>query len=160
MPAYLPGLQFPIYSGWNKYTPVIPKMYWDGYSQEQIIKELCLNFDKLEHFINYMAELMNEWNEEFTAEIEEQLTDLWNAVNNGLENATKTWINEHLEFIYKYTIKQIYFALDDSGHLIAFIPEAWSDINFWTPLDSNNQETYGHLQILLNDVVPYVEMEY
>lgn len=159
MPAYLPNLQFPIYSGWTKFTPVIPKMYWDAYSQEQIIKELCKNFCKVEEYLDYIANLMNEWNLEFSEDMEEEFRKIWQAIDDGFQEEAEKWIAANLEYIYKYTIKQIYFALDDSGHLVAFIPEAWQDIDFWTPLDYSNQETYGHLQILLNDVVPYIEEE-
>ena len=149
MPAYFPGLQFPIYSGWNKYTPVIPKLYWDAYSQEQIIKELCKNFDKLEHFINYMAELMNEWNIEFTEELEKQLEELWNALNRGIQNGVDKWIDENLDYIFKYTVKQVYFGLTDDGYFCAYIPDSWSDITFDTGMQYG-QCDYGRLLLRFN----------
>ena len=33
----------------TEYTPVIPKIYWDVYSQEESYKWLCLEYDKLMH---------------------------------------------------------------------------------------------------------------
>lgn len=48
------------YWGWNAYTPVIPKLYWDCESAEQAIKNLYRSFDKLTHYASYIAETVNE----------------------------------------------------------------------------------------------------
>ena len=151
MPAYVPNLQFPIYSGWTRFTPVIPKIYWDAYSQEQIIKELCKNFDKVEQYLDYIAALMNEWNMEFDEQVEAEFEALWNAVYNEFEEDVIKWINTHMEFIYNHTIKQIFFGLDDEGHLVAYVPDGWDDIIFSTPMEYTDQDTYGRL-ILSYDV--------
>ena len=144
MGTYLPGLNFPIYSGWTRYTPVIPKLYWDVYSAEQRMKQLCMNFDKVEHYLDYVAALMNEWNIEFSAEMEEELTELWNAVNNGLENAAKDWIAQNLEWVFKTVASQVYFGLTLEGRFVAYIPEGWEDIVFDTGYEYG-KDTYGRL---------------
>ena len=72
-----PGLNFPIYSGWTQYTPVIPKLYWDVYSAEQRMKQICMGFDKIEHYLDYMAETFNEWGLEFNEELEAALEEMW-----------------------------------------------------------------------------------
>ena len=91
MGTYLPGLNFPIYSGWTQYTPVIPKFYWDVYSAEQRLKQLCLSFDKVEHYLDYVATVMNEWNLEFSEEMQNELASMWEQIHNGYEDA----IEEH-----------------------------------------------------------------
>lgn len=144
MPSYLPGLNFPIYSGWTQYTPVIPKLYWDVYSAEQRLKQLCLSFDKVEHYLDYIAEMMNEWNIEFSDEMQEELEELWNAVNNGLENAAKDWIANNLEWVFKTVAKQVYFGLNEQGYFVAYIPESWDDIVFDTGA-VYGIDTYGRL---------------
>lgn len=149
MGNYVPGLNFPIYSGWGQYTPVIPKLYWDVYSAEQRLKQLCLNFDKVEHYLDYVAELMNEWNIEFSEEMEEQLTELWEAVNNGLENAVHDWITENLEYIFTTIVKQVYFGLNLEGYFVAYIPESWNDIIFDTGANYE-LDTYGRLILRWN----------
>ena len=45
----------PPFWGWTRYTPVIPKMYWDVYSQEERIKRLCRDHDKLAHYASYLG---------------------------------------------------------------------------------------------------------
>ena len=141
MGNYVPGLNFPIYSGWGQYTPVIPKLYWDVYSQEQRLKQLCMNFDKVEHYLDYVAELMNEWNIEFTDEIEAELEKMWDAVHSGYEDALQKWFETDF---FKSVVKQVYFGLTDDGHFIAYIPEGWDDIIFDTGFNYD-EDTYGRL---------------
>ena len=144
MTQYLPGFNFPIYSGWTQYTPVIPKFYWDVYSAEQRMKQLCMNFDKVEHYLDYMAETLNEWGIEFTDSIEEQLTELWEAVNNGLENAVHDWITENINYIFNTIARNVYFGLNEQGYFVAYIPEGWDDIVFDTGANYG-EDTYGRL---------------
>ena len=49
----------PNFWGWTQYTPVIPKLYWDVYSQEERIKRLCKELDKLCHYASYLAGLIS-----------------------------------------------------------------------------------------------------
>lgn len=144
MGTYIPGLNFPIYSGWGQYTPVIPKLYWDVYSQEQRLKQLCMNFDKVEHYLDYVAELMNSWNIEFSEEIEQELTDMWNAVNDGLEKAASDWIRNNLEWVFERIAKQVFFGLTLEGRFVAYYPESWDDIVFDTGYNYG-EDTYGRL---------------
>lgn len=144
MGTYLPGLNFPIYSGWTQYTPVIPKLYWDVYSAEQRMKQLCRNFDKVEHYLDYVAELMNEWNIEFSDDIRAEFEAMWYAINNGLENATKEWIANNLEWVFTHIAKQVYFGLNEQGYFVAYIPDGWDDIVFDTGM-VYGVDTYGRL---------------
>lgn len=132
MHKYLPGLKFPIYSGWTQYTPVIPKIYWDVYSQEQRIKNLCLSFDKVEHYLDYVAEQMNEWNLEFSEEIEQEFADMWQAIHDEYEEQLNEWIRTDGERIFKEMFSQVYFGLTDDGYFCAYVPESWDDITFDT----------------------------
>lgn len=72
----------PPYWGWTAYTPVIPKLYWDVYSQEERIKRLCMEYDKLTHYASTIAEQVNELANnveqtlaDFTAKITQQLAE-------------------------------------------------------------------------------------
>ncbi len=149
MPSYLPNLQFPIYSGWTKFTPVIPKLYWDAYSQEQIIKELCKNFHKVEEYLDYIAELMNKWNVDFDEEMEEQFRLIWKAINDGFQEEAEKWIKANLEYIFNYTVKQVYFGLTSDGYFCAYIPDSWSDITFDTGMQYGKFD-YGRLILRFN----------
>lgn len=52
---YITGLY-----GWTEYTPVVPKVYWDVYSQEERIKRLCMGLDRVEKYCDYIADSINE----------------------------------------------------------------------------------------------------
>ena len=145
MASYLPGLNFPIYSGWTQYTPVIPKLYWDVYSAEQRMKQLCMNFDKVEHYLDYMADLMNQWNIEFTDEMNEQLTALWNTVNGDFKKDFDKWFNDNIESYIEQAAKMVFFGLNDNGYFVAYIPDTWNEIQFDTGYNYSDQNTYGRL---------------
>lgn len=144
MGTYLPGLNFPIYSGWTQYTPVIPKLYWDVYSAEQRIKMLCMNFDKVEHYLDYVATLMNDWNIEFSEEMQEQIASMWEFINDGYKKAISEWFKEDLPDIISAAIKMVFFGLTDDGYFCAYIPSSWNGIVFDTISDYLS-DNYGCL---------------
>ena len=150
MSNYVPGLNFPIYSGWTQYTPVIPKLYWNVYSAEQRMKQLCLNFDKVEHYLDYIAELMNAWNLEFDEKIEKEFADMWHAIREEYEEQVQQWIRNDGERIFKEIFSNVYFGLNEQGHFVAYVPESWNDIIFDTGA-VYGLDTYGRL-ILRFDV--------
>lgn len=144
MATYLPGLNFPIYSGWTQYTPVIPKLYWDVYSAEQRMKQLCMSFDKVEHYLDYIANMMNEWNLEFSEELENELAKMWEEVHNGYKDAISDWMVNDLPEIISAAMKMVFFGLTQDGYFCAWIPNSWQGIIFDTVADYLN-ENYGCL---------------
>lgn len=144
MGTYLPGLNFPIYSGWTQYTPVIPKLYWDVYSAEQRMKQLCMSFDKVEHYLDYIANMMNEWNLEFSEELEAELAKMWEEVHNGYKDAISDWMVNDLPEIISAAMKMVFFGLTQDGYFCAWIPNSWQGIIFDTVADYLN-ENYGCL---------------
>ena len=144
MQSNLPMLQFPVYSGWTEYTPVIPKLYWDVYSAEQRIKQLALNFDKIENYLDYVASEMNEWNLEFSEEIEKEFAAMWEAIHDEYEKQLNEWIHNDGERVFKEIFSQIYFGLTDDGYFCAYVPESWSDITFDTGMRFGHFD-YGRL---------------
>lgn len=145
MPSYLPTLNWPIYSGWTQYTPTIPKLYWDVYSQEQRIKELCKNYAKAEQYLDYVAKLTNDWNTEYTEEVQQKLDVFEALVKSGYEAAIDEWIKNDLPNVIDTAIKMVFFGLSEDGHFLAFIPDSWQEIVFDTGYDYSNQNTYGRL---------------
>ena len=93
MSTYLPGLNFPIYSGWTQYTPVIPKLYWDVYSAEQRMKNLCVEYDKMVHYLDYTAETLNE----YADGVDEAVTEALEAANRELKALREELIKLILE---------------------------------------------------------------
>ena len=145
MGTYIPGLNFPIYSGWNMYTPVIPKLYWDVYSAEQRMKQLCLNFDKVEHYLDYIAELMNSWNIEFTEDMEKQFQEIWDAIHDGYEQKLNEWFATEFPKWIGQAVRMVFFGCTEDGHFTAYIPESWNPIIFDYGADYSNKNTYGHI---------------
>lgn len=144
MPAYLPTLNWPIYSGWTQFTPTIPKLYWDVYSQEQRIKMLCMNYNKAEQYLDMVAKLTNDWVGEYTDEVQAKLDELENLLWNGLEKAVDEWIAKNLTYIFNHVAKQVYFGLNQEGYFVAYIPDGWDDIIFDTGMNYG-EDTYGRL---------------
>lgn len=141
MPTYLPTLNWPIYSGWTNFTPTIPKMYWDVYSQEQRIKWLCMQYSKCEQYLDYLAQLTNDWANDYTDEIQALLDELEKLLTEGYEKAIDEWFEK--EF-YRKLVKQVYFGLTLDGHFVAYIPDSWEDIVFDTGYNYT-EDTYGRL---------------
>ena len=144
MPAYLPTLNWPIYSGWTQFTPTIPKLYWNVYSQEQRIKDLCMNYSKCEQYLDMVAQLTNDWVGNYTEEVQEKLDELELVLANGIEKGVDAWIAKNLEFIFTTVAKQVFFGLTEEGYFVAYIPESWSDIVFDTGM-VYGEDTYGRL---------------
>ena len=89
---YLPLLTIPNFWGWTSYTPVIPKLYWDVYSQEERIKRLCMEYDKLTHYASMLADEINKTNDN----VDGKLNEIKEYVDNEVETIT-TYVTEALE---------------------------------------------------------------
>ena len=65
------GKRMTPYSEYVSMTPALPSFYWDVYSSEQRIKEMCLELDKLASYGTYLSETIDNIQaispEEFTA---------------------------------------------------------------------------------------------
>ena len=74
---------------WTWQTPVIPQFYWNVYSAEQRIKQICIAIGKIEDYLDYFVKLANDAH----AEIEQRIDDINKDFNNALdelENALNT----------------------------------------------------------------------
>lgn len=133
------------FAGFTEFVASIPKLYWGVKSQEQRILAICEQLNKLICFVDYQGGKINlnrvdiDWlMEQFELFKQSGFDDYY------LEQVQR-WIDEHLQYIYRYTIGQIFFSLDDEGYLIAHVPVGWEQIRFSTPLDYSDQSTYGRL---------------
>lgn len=59
-PAAAQPMPFPSFPWVTQYTPVIPKLYWDVYSQEERIKKLCMEYARIVQYISDMASHIND----------------------------------------------------------------------------------------------------
>jgi hypothetical protein len=132
------------YGSYTAYTPALPQFYWDVYSAEQRIKHICFETDKLAHYASYLAELLGKNNEDIQ-ELRDYVNEfLTSGFDDALAEKIAKWIDDHLQFIFTHTIRQVYFGLTQDGHFVAYVPDSWSDIVFDTGSDIN-LSTYGRL---------------
>ena len=139
----------PFYAVWN-YTPEIPNFYYNAKSQEQIVKYLCTEYDKLVHYCDMLSDSENE-----TRDAVNKLTELFRKFQeSGFDDYYKaqieSWIYAHMPNIISEAIKMVYFGLTLDGYFVAYIPESWKQIVFDTGAVYGTPE-YGRL-ILSYDV--------
>ena len=132
------------------YTPTIPKFYWNAKSQEEIVKYLCCEYDKLRHYADALADKENE-----TAQAVNQLTEIFkkfqeSGFNEYYYQQIYDWVQENMPNIISEAIKMVYFGLTLDGYFVAYIPESWKQIVFDTGMVYETPE-YGRL-ILSYDV--------
>ena len=132
------------YIDYSPSTWVIPKMYWDAFSQEQRYHALCKQLCKL---IAYADQLGIDTG--YLGEIYEQLaSDFETFKQSGFDDYYKeqveNWIAANLDYVFENVAKQVYFGLTLDGHFVAYIPEGWDDIVFDTGMQYGI-DTYGRL---------------
>lgn len=92
------------YSSYVESTPALPAFYWDVYSSEQRIKEMCLELDKLASYGTYLAETIDRIQavspEEFAAyqqEMRETIASLRTEIYE-LSVGVMSWNVQHGKF--------------------------------------------------------------
>lgn len=96
--------------------------------------------------------VLEEWKETATDAVAE-LRQLLDNVAAGIfppeiSNAIKTFIVNNFYDIVGDMLKMVWFGLTDSGYFVAYIPETWDDITFFTTgydYTTDLMPEYGHL---------------
>ena len=136
----------PSFIGFTEFTASIPKLYWDVKSQEQRILALCKQLHKLMCYSDMLADHI-EIDHADIVELQrlfEQFQE--SGFDDYYAEQVEKWIDEHLQFIYDHTIKQVFFGLTDDGFFCAYIPDSWDDITFDTIMNFSNPH-YGCLTL-------------
>ena len=141
------------FMGFTDFTPAVPQLYWNVDSAEQRYHLLCKLLHKSICYDDYLAGKIQLNRDDIDGLMAEFEKFQKSGFDDYYREQVIAWIKANLEYIYRYTIKQIIFGLDDTGHLIAWIPESWEQIVFSTPMDYSDQRTYGRL-VLSYDVEP------
>lgn len=108
---------FPHYGAFTAYTPTLPKFYWNVYSQEQRIHDICAEMSKLICFIDSIVDTVNEQYETIEA-INAQLNDkVKDAVYKYLDEAKETGELDPIIIAALARIKsgETYGTLDENG---------------------------------------------
>ena len=115
---------------------VLPLVYDNSLSYYEV---LC----KVVKYINDLIDSDREIIEHVEA-LEKDMAIVKEWIDNFDDNAYKIIA----ELIHKYIATMVFFGITDDGYFVAYIPESWDDITFYTteldiflPL----QPEYGHL---------------
>lgn len=125
--------QLPPFAAYTANTPVVPKLYWDVYSQEQRWKEICCWLKKLTDYaeetntnLGITADAVAQLEKEFERFKETGFLDYYLA-------QIEKWINDNFATIMEKLVGiGIYFGLTDDGYFCAYVPDSWDDITFDT----------------------------
>jgi hypothetical protein len=140
--------RLPLFSYWTDFTPTIPKLYWDVYSQEDRIKKICCEFFKMTKYADKIAEQLNltadeieELQEEFTKFMESGFEDYY-------EEQIAAWVQENMASIMEQSMRLVYFGLTLDGYFVGYVPQgnAWDDVMFDTGQNYDNDK-YGRLML-------------
>lgn len=83
----------PPYASFVASPPLIPKLYWDVYSQEERIKKICCEIEKLAQYSNLLSETVNKIESDVAESIKENQT-LVDKKLKELEEELKNLINQ------------------------------------------------------------------
>lgn len=117
------------------------------------IHELNLDWI-LKHFREFITMLgeLEDWKTQHEAEYEE-LKMLYDNIIAGnfpesMKISLQNWISANLVSIIGAAIKMVFFVLED-GHLVAYIPDSWSELVFGTTGldDFTPGYSFGHLTL-------------
>lgn len=142
----------PRWWAYTDYTPVIPKFYWDVYSQEERIKTICEYLWKSICFTENTADnfhAVQDALDKLQAEFEKFQES---GFNDYYEAQVREWVSENLDYVFTQVAKQVYFGLNLEGYFVAYVPQSWDDIVFDTG-HVYSEDTYGRL-ILRWDTEP------
>ena len=64
------------YANYTQFTPALPEFYWDVYSSEQRIKEMCCEIQKMRKYAEYLAEYVSEIEEGVDDKLQETLENV------------------------------------------------------------------------------------
>lgn len=115
---------------------VLPLVYDNSLSYYEV---LC----KVVHYINDLIDSDKEIVDDINA-LKAEMTIVQSWIDNFDDNARQ--IME--EIIEKYIVTMVFFGITDDGYFVAYIPDSWDDITFYTtgldiflPIEPE----YGHL---------------
>lgn len=107
---------FPYFQAFTWGTPTIPNIYWDAYSYEERIKKLCMEYGKLDAYLNEIADTINEQYKQ-VEEINTTLPELvvkTVTTDPEIKEVIQTAIDEYISGVIKGTT---YGQLKENGFL-------------------------------------------
>ena len=89
-PVGMPRVPVTLFNVWTWNSPVIPQFYWNVYSAEQRIKEICKQIGKIGAYLDYAASKINEAN----VDMIEQINKINSDISEQIDEITKKLTEE------------------------------------------------------------------
>lgn len=107
--------------------------YWDIESQEERIKLICKEIDKLINYVDTQTDQINI----NTEDIKKLIDDFEKFKKSGFldyyEQLLLQYVKDNGEWIIKSLLGfQVYFGLSDDGYFMAYSPKSWKGLRFDT----------------------------
>ena len=131
------------YSVWLNTTPVIPKLYWGVYSQEERMLHVCKEIARIVAYLDEVGATVDQIEER----VEKLLQDFADDFDDYYKAQIEDWLNENLENLITDHMRFVWFGLTDDGYFVAYVPSNWDNLQFDTGYDYSDQTTYGHLML-------------
>lgn len=117
------------YGSFTQYTPALPQFYWDVYSAEQRIKQICLEIDKIASYLTYLGNAVND-----LVGTSDEIQKAWDELQTNLVPAfaeqIEAWLDANMPTIFEDKMRFTMFGIDAEGRYVAYVPENWSQIMF------------------------------
>lgn len=144
--AFTPTSPIAPFFGFTDFTPALPEFYWDVYTAEERIKEICFKMQKIVCYSNMLADNINI-DHELIDELQEAFEQFMaSGFDDYYKEQVHDWILANFQTIMNGLLgHMLFFGLTNDGYFTAYIPEMWA-IVFDTDLDFNSIN-YGCLEI-------------
>ena len=144
--SFTPTTLITPFYGFTDFTPALPDFYWDVYSAEERIKEICLRLQKLVCYSNMLADNINI-DHTLIDELQQAFEQFMaSGFDDYYKEQVHQWILDNFQVIMDGMLgHMVFFGLSDDGYFKAYIPPKWA-IAFDTIMDYNDVN-YGSLCI-------------
>lgn len=113
---------------------------------------------EITNFENKMTKQQNDYQKKIDAQIKtvndtvKKCYDEVQKLINGdyIESyvtALAKWIDNNLQVMVSRVVTYVWFAIDENGYFVAYIPDQWDFVNFDTELNPDDED-YGKLRLL------------
>jgi hypothetical protein len=130
---------------------ILPLVYDDSLSYYELLNKVVDFCNKLLDNQNEIREILAQYGTDIES-LKKDVKDLQDElekVKNGdylslYIDSLQNWIDQNIQSLVARVVKYVFFGLNDDGHFVAYIPEAWEFLTFDTIM-STDDELYGHL---------------
>lgn len=133
---------------------ILPAVYDDSLSYYELLCRVVAKLNEVIELVQGSPAVVEEM-QAAIAELQQELKDFKeHGFDDYYKEQVQEWVDENLDNIFGYVVRQVYFGLTLEGYFVAYIPRGWSDIVFDTGANYS-EETYGRLILKWDADSPY-----